>query len=361
MAQIKRYEELMESMIANMVSKQDKITDFNEGSVIHSLLDTNARIAERLYVAIRQGYTELLGILPYSPFRFTRKTGTQASGTVTFFRKNILTVQTVIPKGTVVCSGGLKFTTTEAGIILPGKTESDEVNAIAQTFGMGHNVAQGFINEIETAVPSEVIKVTNKNAFTGGTEEETDIGFEERFRTYLNGLSGTNVYAVKSAALSVNSVRSVSVQNHKPPLKDIYNMSIYVDDGSGGASKETLEAVKSIINGDGTENNPGHLAPGVNIRVLPPTSLPINLSLSIYIYASTNKEEAEQEIREVLSDYVNGLTIGKPLILSEVITKIMTLPYIRDVKILNPTDNVEPGINLIARLGTVDIAFWEID
>ena len=64
MAKIRRYDEIMEGATANMIAKQDKITDFNEGSIIHTILDTVARIAERAYVAIRQGYNEMLAILP---------------------------------------------------------------------------------------------------------------------------------------------------------------------------------------------------------------------------------------------------------------------------------------------------------
>ena len=79
MAKIRRYDEIMEGATANMIAKQDKITDFNEGSIIHTILDTVARIAERAYVAIRQGYNEMLAILPYSPFKLTKKEGLYAN------------------------------------------------------------------------------------------------------------------------------------------------------------------------------------------------------------------------------------------------------------------------------------------
>ena len=360
MAKIRRYDEIMESATANMIAKQDKITDFNEGSIIHTILDTVARIAERAYVAIRQGYNEMLAILPYSPFKFEKKEGFYASGTVVFSRASALGSQSIIPKGTVVSGGGYTFTTTEAGIIAADSVNSEPVTVVADGAGSDYNIAAGVISAIDTIVPADVVSVTNESAFTGGTDEETDAEFEERFRTYINGLSGTNSYAIKSAALSVNAVRSVSIQNHKPPLKNIYNMSVYVDDGSGGASEETLDAVKLAIEGDNTEENPGHLAPGVNIRVITPTAVPVNVEMNVSI-VSTDTDEAKTEIQNVVTAYVNSLTIGEACILSSIITKVMALNYVRDVAITSPAANVEPAINQIARIGTISITLTEVD
>lgn len=360
MAKIRRYDEIMAGATANMIAKQDKITDFNEGSVIHTILDTVSRIAERAYVAIRQGFNELLAILPYSPFKFEKKTGFYASGTVVFSRSSALSASTVISKGTVVSGGGLTFTTTEAGTIAADAIESDAIEVIANESGKSGNVAAGVISAIDSVVPADVVSVTNKNALTGGTDEETDAQFQERFKYYLNGLSGTNSYAIISAALSVNAVRSVSTQNHKPPLKDIFNMSIYVDDGSGGATQETLDAVKLAIEGDDTQENPGHLAPGVNIRVLTPTAIPVNIAITANIY-STDTEEAENGIKDVITAYVNGLKIGESVILSEIITKVMALNYVKDVTITSPALNVDPAINQIARIGNIDVTLVEVE
>lgn len=360
MAKIRRYEEIMAGAIANMIAKQDKITDFNEGSIIHTILDTVARIAERAYVAIRQGYNEMLAILPYSPFKFTKKEGFYASGTVVFGRDGALGSQSIIPKGTVVSGGGFTFTTTEAGIIAADSLNSEPVTVVADGAGSDYNIAAGVISAIDSIVPADVVSVTNSSAFTGGTDEETDTEFEERFRTYINGLSGTNAYAIKSAALSVNAVRSVSIQNHKPPLKNIYNMSVYVDDGSGGASVETLDAVKLAIEGDNTEENPGHLAPGVNIRVITPTAVPVNVKMTVKII-STDTNEARTEIQNVVTAYVNSLTIGESCIISSIITKVMALNFVKDVAVTSPASNVEPAINQIARIGTVSITLTEVE
>nr|WP_315442763.1 baseplate J/gp47 family protein [uncultured Treponema sp.] len=359
MAKIRRYDEIMAGATANMIAKQDKITDFNEGSIIHTILDTVSRIAERMYVAIRQGYNELLVLIPYSLFGFERKNGFHASGKVIFKRSVALSAQSIVPKGTRVSGGGYSFTTTEAAIIPVGGTESAAVEVVADKAGRAF-VAAGVINTIDSVVPADVVEVTNPYVLSGGTDQETDAEYKERFRIYINGLSGTNSYAIKSAALSVNAVRSVSTQNHKPPYKNLYNMSIYVDDGSGGATEETIEAVRRAIEGDDTEANPGHLAPGINIRVLSPTAIPVVIEMDASIY-SIDTDEAREGIRSVVSSYINGLTIGKPVVLSQIIMKVMALNYVKDVSIFSPQVNVTPAINQIARTGTIKINLTEAD
>lgn len=359
MAKIQRYDEIMKNAEANMIAKQDKVTDFNEGSIIHSILDTVSRIAERAYVAIRQGYNELLALLPYSLFKFEKKIGLRASGNVIFSRETPLSSQSIIPKGTRISGGGLFFITTEAGIIPPGEKDSDLIEAVAEKTGKIYNAAVNIIDTIESVVPSDVVSVRNPLAITGGTDEETDAQFSERFKFFINGLSGTNNYGVRSAALSVNEVRSVSVQNHKPPLKDIYNLSVYVDDGSGGATQETLDKVKFAIEGDQTKLHPGHLAPGINMRVITPTAIPVNVELTASVY-SMDLTEAKLEIERNVSEYINGLTIGEKVVISEIVKKIMSLNFITDVKVISPEANIEPAANQIARVGSLNVSCVEV-
>lgn len=360
MAQIRRYDEIMQSAVANMTARQDKVTDFNEGSIIHTLLDTVARLTERAYVAIRQGYNKQLAILPYSPFKFSKKDGFFASGTVIFSRDSALGSVSVIPKGTKISGGGSSFTTTETGNIIADTLNSGPIKCIADTRGISSNVAANTIDSIDSNVPADVVSVTNSVVFTGGTDAETDAEFEDRFKVYINGLSGTNSYAIKNAALSVNGIRSVSVQNHKPPLNDIYNMSIYVDDGSGSATDEVIQEVKLAIEGDGTEKNQGHIAPGINVRVITPISISVDMAITVSIYG-IDLEKAKAEIRNVITAKINALTIGNPVILSEIITKVMALQYVKDVAITSPTVNVEPSISQIVRMRTLDLTLVEVE
>jgi uncharacterized phage protein gp47/JayE len=354
MAEIRRYDDIMEQACANMIAKQEKITDFNAGSIIHTFLDTVARISERIYVAIRQGYNENLRLVPYSFFGFERKSGSYAGGTVEFERKRALPIRSIIPTGTKVSGNGKNYITTEVGYIEQGSIYSNKIKVVAIAAGTEFNVPAYSIDTIESLVQSEIVLVSNREAITGGTDKETDDEFDERFKIHISGLSGTNTYAIMDAARNVDLVRSISVKNHKPPLMNIYNMSIYVDDGSGSASAETIEAVKLAIEGDGTVLHQGHLAPGVNVRVLPPKTVPVNFSLVVYVYRA-DRAEVRETIKRIIVEYVNSLLIGKSVVIAQILSRITRLSYVRDIKITSPEENITVGSDQIARYNNAEV------
>lgn len=357
---IRRYSEIMESALNNMVAKQNKITDFNEGSIIHSFLDTVARIAERIYVSIRQGYNDNLKIMPYSIFGYERKEGQCASGTVVFSREEPIDARSVIPRGTKVSSGDLSFTTTENGVIESGELSTERIAVIADDIGTASNLAANKIENIDGNVPADVIYVTNPEVLSGGTDTESDSDFEQRFRLGINGMSGTNTYAIKEAALGINAVRSVSIQEHKPPLNNIYNVSIYVDDGSGNASQATLDEVKNVIEGDLTELNPGHLVPGINVRYASPTILPVDITVVVSYYGA-DETVIKNEIESAISEYVNSLTISESVVISDIVKKLMNFGYVKDVKVTEPSENVTPAINQICRVNELTVSLVEVE
>ena len=357
MATIKRYAEIMAAAEANMIARQDEITDFNEGSIAHTICDTMSRLLERAYVSIRQGYNEQLKILPYSIFGLTKKAGTYAGGYVVFSRSSALSSSTVIASGTKVSGGGYSFTTTESGTIAAGATSSDAVAATADEAGSGANVAAGTISSIDSVVASDVVAVTNPSAFTGGCDEETDTEFYTRFQSYINGLSGTNEYAVKAAALSVDGVKNAEILTHSPPAEDIYNFTVYIDDGSGSATDDLIEAVTEAIEGDGTETNPGHVCPGITFRVLAPTSTEVDVSLTVTLAAGANQDDAEAEITTIVTELINSKAIGESVLRSEIIASLMDEVYVLDVDVVLPGANVEADTTQVLRLGTLTLTF----
>lgn len=356
MAEIKRYDELMEEACANMIARQDKLTDFNEGSIIHTILDTFCRITERVYIAIRSGFNQGLIMLIYSVFKFKKKSGTYASGKVTFTRASVLDARTVIPSGVKVSGNGFNFVTTEAGAIEAGEVDSEEITIKAEEAGSDYNLDAGVITSIDSSVPSDISAVTNNSAITGGSNEETDAEVEDRFTKKLAGLSGTNLYGIEDAALSIDSVRSVSIKNHKPPLKNVYHVSVYVDDGSGTANDELLQAVRKAV--EGTETQNGHLAPGVNARYLAPTAVPVNFEIEVST-GDVDTAETQAEVKKIIQSYVNSLRIGETVILSTIIAKIRALSYVSDVMIKLPTENFSVNSEQIARFGSAEITVAE--
>ena len=118
--------------------------------------------------------------------------------------------------------------------------------------------------------------------------------------------------------------------------------------------------MKLAIEGDGTQEKQGHLAPGVNIRVITPTAIPINVEITVSV-VSTDLGEAKAEVERIVTSYVNNLAINEKCIVSEMITKVMALNYVKDVAVVSPSSNVEPSINQIARVGAITVNLVEVE
>lgn len=350
----KTFDELFNSMKNTVIAKQDKLTDFNDGSVLSSFCEAAARQFALAYIRCRVGYDSYLKGLPYSIFDFTKKSGIKATGSVIFSRSKTYAYATKIPVGTIILAGELKFVTTSVGTIASGALVSDSVSVVAAETGTAYNVAIGAISSIDSVLTSDVVSVSNSAKTTGGADEEKESDRLVRFQQYIKGLQGTNLYGLKSAILNLESVRSCSPVEHFPPIDNIYSGTIYVDDGTGNATDAVLKEVKTLIDGTGAAESTGRRAPGVNIRVLAPTIVPVNIAVTISTYR-TDDSVAKYDAENAIKSYINGLLIGDDVILTTIILTLRRISYIKDVKITSPLDNIAIGSDQIARFGSASI------
>ena len=355
----KNYEEIYNTLKDITIAKQDRITDFNQGSIISCIYEAVASVVESIYLEGRIGYDDMLKSVPQLIFGFKPKEGNRATAKVIFSRSKAIDSRTVIPISTKVASGSYVFVTTESGVIEPGMLKSNQVSVQAEAIGLAYNVPANTITSLSSVVPLDVVEVTNPVKANGGTNKETDAEIEARFKLYINGLQGGNVYGIKSAALAVDGVRSISVEEHFPPLENRYGVTIYVDDGTGGMSKELQLAIEDKMNGDDTSANPGQRPAGVFFRVLSATPVPVTLDVTCYIYR-VERAKAESEIRQALEEEINGLGIAEPVVLTSLILRLRRLGYVKDVKINAPSDNITITKSQIARFETATINLEEM-
>lgn len=355
----KNYNEIFKTAKDYVIANQNKITDFNEGSVISTIFESIARLLERFYIDTRNGYSENLNKIPQSIFDFSKKAGTKATAKVVFSRDVANSQTTVIPVGTKVGSGAFIYITTSTGSILPNELNSNQVPVIAENIGLDYNVAANTITSIESLLPSDIKTVNNPAKASGGTNEETQSELLARFKTFINGLQGTNIYGIESKVMALEGVRSVSIDEHFPLEDDIYNATVYVDDGTGGLTPELKQKVEDVINGDGTQVNQGARAAGINIRVLNATAVPISVQCVVSVYRVDNAT-ANFDIRNAIEEEINGLGIHENVVITDLILRLRKLSYVKDCKITLPTDNVEIGINQIARFNDIEITLEQV-
>lgn len=360
--QTKSFEEIRESMRNYIIAHQDRLTDFNDGSVLESLVEAAAREVAMLYVRCRVGFSSFLRALPYSVFGFEKKPGQRASTTVIFSRAKAVSYETAIPEGTIISAGGLKFLTTEAGGILSGGTKSGEIPAVAEGVGEDYNIEAGAVKTVVSPLPSDVVSVGNPNPATGGAASESWQDYAARFAAYITGLQRTNEAGFIDALTRDYGVRSLLMEEHFPPLDDIWNMTVYLEDGSGGISASEIDRIKKMIDGDGSAANGGYRAPGINIRYLPPekvfVDLVINITTTQDVTNEIDKSVIISEAQKTTKEFIDGLKIGESFILSDLIVVLRGIYYFDDVKIESPEENVLVRKYQIARYRdcTVNVA-----
>ena len=353
----KTYFEIVKEMKESAIAAISGITDFNAGSNIMTIFEAVARPMEQAYIDTRNGYANNLRAIPYSVFDFQQKPGQKASVGVKFTRNAAMLSVSTIPQGTRVSDGNLIFITTETGTIASGQTESDLVEASAENIGYEYNVSAGTITTIESSLSAEIVSVTNPSKATGGTDVETQTQMLKRFKYMINGLQGSNYYGISAGVLSLEGVRSVSIEEHFPLKNSIYNFTVYVDDGTGRLTDDLKLQVLDIINGNNTAENPGLRAAGVNFDVQPATIVPVEIVMTVTTYR-VEDARVENDITTRLTEYINGLGIHENVVLSSIIVLLKQISGITDISDLTlngATDNINIGINQIARFDSVSI------
>lgn len=359
---VETYDSILTRMKNHMITGQSKITDFNSGSVIQTLFESVARPLEQAYIDTRNGYMNNLRAIAYSVFNFEKKTGTAASVNVVFSRAKANSSSVTVLSGTKISDGTYTFITTEKAVIKANETESGAVSATAENTGVSYNVAANTITKIESVVSAEVLEVTNPAKAYGGSDGESDTEMLARFKTYINGLQGTNYYGLKSGILAVDGVRSVGIEEHFPPKNNIYNVTVYVDDGTGSLTDTLKDKIETKINGEQTSESPGLRAAGIQVDVMSATNVPIAVSVTCKTYR-TEDSLAISEIKQTIEEAVNKLGINENVVWTDIILALRRISYVKDVSSLlinGSGDNISINIDQIARFESADVTVESI-
>lgn len=339
------------------VANQRRVTDMNSGSSLDTQMNAFATQLNQVMVKSAGGFKNQFEQIPYQMFDFQRKTESFASGTAVFSRQDADPVQVDIPSGTIIStSSGLLYTTQSLVSILSGNLSSSAVNIIANEAGVGYNVLSGVITVINSTVPG-VNSVTNNTAATGGTDKESDSNYFSRFTIYILGLAKSNRYGIFTAATGVDTVQSAYVEDHFPPESNLYNFTVYVDDGSGSVPQAVLDEIYLEIYGNDTSEYQGYAAAGINFRVLTASLVPITIAYSIEIDpVSADPDTVTDNLETTITNYINSLWVGSDVVRSELIRLIKSADGVLDVPTITlngTTSNITALASQVARVSVI--------
>ena len=352
---VKLFLAILEDMTNWIIANSDKISDFNEGSVIRTYCEAVGIELEQIYIRTRVGFDKNLLLTPSEIFNFDREGGQKASGEVVYSRAGTSGTKP-IPSGSVISTpDGTRFETTADGEITNGNNDSAAIPIEAEDEGTNGNVPANSITVIITPIAG-VETVDNSSGTTGGQNIETDSEYNQRFNEFIEGLGKSSNAGLITAAKLITGVRSASTKEHFPPVAS-FNSTVYIDDGAGNASQALIDEVQDKIDGDGTEGNWGYKAGGVNIRVLAPTKITVAVTVEITDDGTITQPTIEYNVIIAIENYINNLLIGDDCIRNRIREAIMGVAGVSDINLSVPGSNTSAGADQICRSGVISISF----
>ncbi len=278
------------------------------GEVYSNVVNTEW-LKKQMFVSTAEG--EYLDMHAYER-GIVRREATPAFGEVTFSVKEAVSENLSIPKGTVVAGFAslLRFETVSDAVIFAGDLS---VTVRAKSLGTGreYNVLKDNITVMVTP-PAGVDSVTNKEAFSGGCNRESDLSLRERIADTLKFPSnGANCAYYEGLAESVDGVHSASAV---PRGRGVGTVDVYIAAEGSVASDEAMEKVQTLLF-DKRE---------VNVDVLVKKAEPakVNIYLEIVICEGYGFDDVKDRVRENITDYIVTRGVGSAVLLCDVSERV---------------------------------------
>jgi uncharacterized phage protein gp47/JayE len=355
MFQLKDFTSIVASMINHARSTQNRLTDFNVGSVARTMLEAPAVEVEELYQQMWNGLKESIPVAIYNSFDFQLLAASPASGLVRV-EIEARDVATLIPAQTVFrpnTAASIEFASKADQAIEPGATFVD-VLVEARLPGAAGSVVAGteFAIQPAIAVPATAVAVAR---FVNGSDLETEEQRKARFIAYVSTLARGTVnalrYGISTAAIRNAAGQVVERVRHQnviePWLEDsrmpIALVNCYVHNGVDGASAALLSEVQKVLHGYTTPDGvivPGWKAAGVQVVVYAATSIQVSVAASVTVDGRFDAQEALLAVEAAIADYISGLQIGADVLLAEIIAAAMGVDGIVNFQPSAPTQDV---------------------
>lgn len=372
MFQIKDFTSIAAGLINVVRATTNKVTDFNRGSVIRTMLEATAAEIEELYLQMYLGTKEAIPVSVFTTFGFNRQAAESAGGTIRFSTGGSLASSVIpIPLGTVVRVPGtsLTYATTVASSIAIGNSYVDVLVA-AQASGLAGNVGADLITELVTPVAG-VASVTNPSPFVNGRDVETDDERRVRFQGYISSLArGTKAaitYGAKTVTLTDGFGTVTEYVAHanviEPWVADsaqpISLVRVYIHNGSSATSGTLVTRCQQVIDGyyDGGTAVPGWKAAGVQCIVSAASDQAVNVTGTVTIAGGYSSVDVLAACTNAVKDYLQGMAVGEDVRLSELVAIIRRdVEGAFNVTLSAPTADVSVADNAKAISGTVTLS-----
>lgn len=370
--QIKNFPSIVAAMINQMRGTQDRVTDFNIGSIARTLVEAPAIEVDELYQQMFIGLREAIPVSIYNAFGFDLLPPVVASGRVEVTITSSPS-DTLISAGTVfkIENGKTDYESVNDVTITTGNTVAD-VLVRARTAGTVGNIPAGQNFTLQPTL-SNLVSAINQSAFTNGRDTETEAQRKERFAQFVQTLNRGTVAAIEFGLTTADvtdsegqviervSTASVVEPYTLDPQEPIALVECYLHNGSAPASAALITRANEVIFGytdEEGEKIPGWKAAGVHVDIFAATEVTVAVT-------GTLTAEPGYEVADLAAVAINEVTQyllelpmdpdGSAAIRAEIIAIIMGVEGVYNVDLTLPAADVSATFSEKIMPGTITI------
>ena len=311
---IKKFQDIFESLVTWITADNSKLSDFNVGSALRTLVESFSLQVEEFYFNMKQNIEYAIETAIYKSFGFEAIQQEYASGYVRVEFLRALESSIILPAGMVVStsftnSKVVYYTTTDDVTVEAGATEA----LIQVSCTEAGTVGNCEIGEIDTLVSgnSLVKLVENITRFTSGVDAESKADMKARFQEYLKSISRATRESIEYGVKTVNGVAGVYVDDNY-----IGFVNVFCHDKNGDLPEELKSEILIALD--------DYRAGGIEVKVLPIVKHPVDLTdLTLVVKDNVEMSSVIESINLLLTNYLNSYSVATDFYLSDIITLIM--------------------------------------
>lgn len=368
--QVRDLNTILTDMISQIIALNTGITDFTEGSVIRSIIETFALQIQRLETNVFEGIIEGIAVGTFQNFNFQRLPATFPSGLVRFYATSPQSSPQVIVAGTQtqVTNTNIIYSVAQ-NTVLPANANYIDVLCYCTTLGSAGNTPANTVTTIISPA-SFIASVSNPSPIINGQDQESDQSRQTRFQNYLLSLSRGTTLAIESAAANVfitdsngNVIeRVIQALVFEPFLNDVTKpvgqIQVFIDNGSGTASYNLLVQVQNTLIGYVDTNgfrHDGYISAGVEATIASVIPFSVPVICTITVSNGADPVATANNVQTAISGYIQTLTIGESVLFAKIVNAAISTSGVDNVSFGSPTFDVVVPIGNKAVPGTITI------
>jgi uncharacterized phage protein gp47/JayE len=229
----------------------------------------------------------------------------------------------IIPSGTIVSTSStnpknIVSFETKQDVYMERKQEGKweaTIDIIAIDPGTSGNVIAGSIN-VMPKPPIGVDRVINRSNTEGGSDFEYDADLRERAKKILDEKGKATVLSLQTAIESIEGVNSTKIIDMPDEISGI--VKVIVDGGDAKEIEKTIEETK---------------AAGIRVEFDRPMIVLLDMRVMLLVKKNVfNKEQIISSAEKYIRNYLSSLKIGNSLIINQLISLLLSIEQVGDVK-----------------------------